>query len=183
MFKPRYFAVALLATTQAANAQQVPNAGTQLQQLPQQPVLEKPAPIIDVQRPAIAADSSDAGPSVSVAALHITGNTKFSESELLATTGFVPGTALTLPQLRALAGRISSYYQARGYFLAQAYLPAQDVDAGTITIAVIEGRYGKIDVRNAARLADRIPARVLRGLTPGDVVANAPLERRLLLLS
>jgi len=90
---------------------------------------------------------------------------------------------LDLAGLRLLAGRISAYYNARGYFLAQAYLPAQDIRDGAVTIAVVEGRYGKIEVRNGTSLAPAVPRGILRGLDPGDIVTSAPLERRLLLLS
>lgn len=183
MFKPSHVAFALLATTQAAHAQQTPGAGAQLQQIPQPPIPQKTAPDIDIERRTAPADTAEAGPAIRVDALRVTGQTVFSEAELLAATGFVPGSNLTLPQLRALAARISDFYHARGYFVAQAYLPAQDVQAGTVTIEVIEGRYGKIDLRNGARISDRVPAGVLRGLAPGDLVTNAPLERRLLLLS
>ena len=183
MPKFRFIGAALLAAIQTAHAQQIPDAGTQLQQLPQRPAAEPPRPVIDIDRPASATDSADTGPPIRVAALRLSGQSVFSESELLAATGFEPGSNLTLAQLRALAARISDHYHVRGYFLAQAYLPAQDVQDGTITIAVIEGRYGEIDVRNSAKLSNGVPTRVLRGLASGDVVANAPLERRLLLLS
>ncbi len=118
-----------------------------------------------------------------VHSLRIAGQTIFSESELRAASGFAPERSLDFQQLRTLATRIAEFYHARGYFLAQAYLPEQDVQGGSITIDVIEGRYGKIDVNNGARIAPGIPAHVLRGLSSGDIVANAPLERRLLLLS
>ncbi|MFC3557386.1 ShlB/FhaC/HecB family hemolysin secretion/activation protein [Sphingomonas qilianensis] len=181
MLKTSHVAFALLATIPAAHAQQAPNAGTQLQQLPQPPAPVKTVPdlVIDAPRPAPASDSDTAVP---VQTLQITGQTLFSEQELRTAAGFVPG-ALTFTQVRALAARIADFYHARGYILAQAYLPEQDVQDGAITIAVVEGRYGKIDVRNAARLSDGVPRRILRGLAPGDVVTNAPLERRLLLLS
>lgn len=184
MFKPSHVALALIATTQAAHAQQeVPGAGTQLRQLPQPTAPEKPAPNLDIQRPAAPADAADAGASVRVTSLRVTGQTVFSEAELLAATGFAPGGDLTLGQLRTLAVRISEHYHARGYFLTQAYLPAQSIENGIVTIAVLEGRYGKIDSRNGARISDRTVAGALDGLDTGDLVANAPLERRLLLLS
>jgi hemolysin activation/secretion protein len=182
MFKPSHVAFVLLATTSTAHAQQVPGAGAQLQQLPQPQPSEKPAPDLVVPR-ADAPDITPGGASVPVQSLHVTGQTLFSEAELVAASGFSPGAQLTFAQLRDLATRISDHYHARGYFLAQAYLPEQDVQDGAVTIAVVEGRYGKIDLRNDARLADRVPARILDGLDPGDLVANAPLERRLLLLS
>ena len=182
MFKPSHVAFALLATTQAAQAQQVPSAGTQLQQLPQPPAAERLVPDLLIPQTAPSTEPSG-GPSVVVQSLRVTGQTIFSEADLVAASGFSPGGQMSFSQLQALAARISAHYHARGYFLAQAYLPEQDVQAGAVMINVIEGRYGKIDVRNGARIADTVPARVLRGLEPGDLVTHAPLERRLLLLS
>lgn len=182
MFKPAHIAVVLLATTQVAHAQQVPSAGTQLQQLPAPPVPQKPQPDLEVQRPTEAAESSETGPAVPVAALHLTGQTAFSEAELLAVTGFGPGD-FTLSKLRSLATKIADFYHARGYVLAQAYLPVQDVQDGAITIEVVEGRYGRVDLRNGAHLSNGVPTRILHGLNAGDLVTNAPLERRLLMLS
>lgn len=185
MFKPRHiaFAAALLATTQAAHAQRVPGAGTQLKQLPPAQTLPKIEPDLEVEPRAAPSDSADVGPAIRVATLRITGQTAFTEAELIEASGFVPGSDLTLGGLQALAARISDHYHARGYFLAQAYLPAQDVQGGTVTIDTIEGRYGAIDLRNGVRIADRVPEAILKGLEPGDLIANAPLERRLLLLS
>ena len=90
---------------------------------------------------------------------------------------------MNLFELRAVAARIAAFYKARGYFLAQAYLPAQDVQGGSVTIAVLEGRYGKIDIDNGTNLSGRVARGVLHGIDSGDVVTSAPLERRLLLLS
>lgn len=182
MHKIGPLALALVGSIQIAHAQQLPSAGTQLQQLPQPTLPIKSEPELVIQRPTAAARVDD-GTSITVRSLRITGNTVFSENDLHTVSGFVPDRALTFTQLRELAHRISDRYHARGYFLAQAYLPEQDVSIGTITIAVVEGRYGKIDVRNTSRVAGRVPAGILQGLEPGDLVTNAPLERRLLLLS
>lgn len=181
MLKTSSLTLVLLAAAPAAQAQQLPGAGTQLQQLPQQPQPVKPEADLVIEKPA-PAESRESGVTVAVNTLRITGQTLFSEVELRAASGFAPG-SMTFSQLRTLASRMADFYHARGYLLAQAYLPEQYAGNGAITIAVIEGRYGKIDVRNAAALSDRVPKRILRGLKPGDVVANAPLERRLLLLS
>lgn len=182
MLKSRHLAFALLATTQIGYAQQIPNAGSALQQLPQAPTPKTAEPDL-VLPPAAASSAAPGGVAVPVQTLSVTGQTLFSEADLIAAAGFTPGSALTFAQLRDLANRISSYYHARGYFLAQAYLPEQDVQDGTLTITVLEGQYGRISLNNGARLADYVPQGVIKGLKPGDLVANAPLERRLLLLS
>ncbi|WP_116089511.1 ShlB/FhaC/HecB family hemolysin secretion/activation protein [Sphingomonas crusticola] len=184
MFKKSLFAVAAAATAQAAVAQQAPpGVGVQLQQIPPPPVPAKAAPDISFDRPSASLASEVGGPAVRVDALHVTGQTLYPEAELIAATGFLPGRTMTLGELRNAAARISDFYNARGHFLAQAYVPEQNVSAGSVTIAVIEGRYGKIDVRNTTRLADQRALSILSGLDSGDIVATAPLERRLLLLS
>lgn len=128
-------------------------------------------------------DAVAEGAKIRVDVLRVTGATLFNEAELVAATGFTPGRDLTLPELRNTAARITRFYNDRGYILAQAYLPAQDVVGGTVTIAVVEGRYGAINLRNQSGVSDARVNRVLGGLDRGDPVAIAPLERRLLLLS
>ncbi|HZV85050.1 MAG TPA: ShlB/FhaC/HecB family hemolysin secretion/activation protein [Brevundimonas sp.] len=182
MFRSSLIAAALLATGQSAHAQQLPPGG-QLQQIP--PVATPPRPPADIRipRPAPPVDAASEGARIRVEALRVTGATLFTEAELVAATGFMPGQELSLPELRNAAGRITRFYNDRGYVLAQAYLPAQELVGGTVTIAVVEGRYGAIDLRNQSGVSDGVVHRVLGGLDRGDIVAITPLERRLLLLS
>lgn len=179
--KTGFVTIALLATGQVATAQQVPTAGAQLQQIPPALVLPKTEPELTVQTPPAPVTEPD-GARIQVATLRVSGQTLFDEPTLIAASGFVPGREMNLAELRTAAANIAGYYKARGYFLAQAYLPSQDVKAGVVTIAVIEGRYGAIAIDDGP-LHPGIAAAVLSGLDSGDVIANAPLERRLLLLS
>lgn len=182
MLRSGLIVAALLASSQTAHAQQPPSAG-QLQQIPPAAVPPTPAPGIRIERPEPTVDAVAEGARIRVDALRVTGATLFTEAELVAAAGFTPGRDLTLPELRNAAARITRFYNRRGFVLAQAYLPAQDVIGGTVTIAVIEGRYGAINLRNRAGVSDALAERMLSGLNPGDPVAIAPLERRLLLLS
>lgn len=183
MLKSSMIAIVMLAGAETALAQQVPDAGQQIQQIPQPPVVERPNTNVFFDKPAAPVEASVAGPKVRVNALLVTGETLFSDEQLIAGTGFIPGSELNLSDLRNIAARIARYYNDRGYFLAQAYLPAQDIEGGVVTVAVIEGRYGAIDLRNQSRLKDIVARGVLDGLENGDIVESAPLERRLLLLS
>lgn len=79
-----------------------------------------------------------------VMTLRISGQTAFTAVELLAVTGFKPGSALSLTELHAMAARITRFYGERGYFVAHAHLPAQDIQDGVVTIVVAEGCYGAI---------------------------------------
>jgi hemolysin activation/secretion protein len=184
MFTKTLFTVALVAAGQGALAQtQPPGVGVQLQQIPPPPAPEKAPADLSVERRAAPAAPDAAGPGIRVIALHLTGQTLYPEAELIAATGFVPGRDMNLGDLRSAAAKIADFYNRRGYFLAQAYLPAQDIVGGEVTIAVVEGQYGKIDVRNGSSLSTGRARGVLSGLEPGQIVATAPLERRLLLLS
>lgn len=182
MLRSSLIVAALLATGQNAYAQQPPAAG-QLQQIPPALVPQRPAPDIRIERPEAPMDAVAEGARIRVDTLRVTGATLFTEAELVAATGFTPGRNLTLPELRNAAAQITRFYNSRGYVLAQAYLPAQDVVDGAVTIAVVEGRYGAIDLRNQAGVPDALAGGLLSGLNRGDPVAIAPLERRLLLLS
>lgn len=183
MLKSGLMAAALLATSHSAYAQQPPPPGAQLQQIPPAAIPRRPAPGIRIEHPEAPADAEAEGARIRVDSLRITGATLFSESDLVAATGFTPEAVLTLPELRNLAAGVTRFYNRRGYILAQAYLPAQDVLEATMTIAVVEGRYGAIRVRNDSGVSDDVTRRITAGLNSGDIVAIAPLERRLLLLS
>lgn len=165
----------------AAQGQSIPSAGNQLQQLPPVSSQKQNLPDIQIERKNLAVAAS-AGPATKITALHVTGNTVFSEATLLDAAQFSPG-AMTFADLSALATRVTDFYAARGFFVTQAYLPAQDISTGVVLIAVLEGRYGEIALNNSSRLSNDVARRILHGLRAGDIVAGAPLERRLLLLA
>jgi hemolysin activation/secretion protein len=136
--------LALLVLSQGAFSQQPPSAGSQLRQIPASPVPQRPVPEIRIEQGSAPAIAVPDQMKIVVRSLQVTGAQVFSEAELLAVTGFKPGSELTLADLRAMAAKISAFYRSKGYFVAQAYLPAQDIKDGAVTIAVIEGQYGQI---------------------------------------
>ncbi|GGY86837.1 ShlB/FhaC/HecB family hemolysin secretion/activation protein [Pseudoduganella plicata] len=184
MMKTKLIPCALLAISHGVFAQQLPSAGSQMQQIPPAPVPEKRSPALPAPATSPAATASEpAGISIVVKRLGVTGSQVYSEAELLALTGFDAGSRLSLADLRAMAARIAAFYHRNGYFLAQAFVPQQDIRDGAVTITVIEGRYGKVALRNGSRVADNVANRLLGGLDEGGIVAIEPLEERLLLLS
>ena len=183
MLKNKLLPLALLALSQNGFAQQPPSAGNQIQQIPPSPVPQKAAPSIRIEPSSAPATPASDALKIVVNRLQVTGAQTYPEAELVALTGFRPGSELTLGDLRGMALKITERYRSAGYFVAQAYLPAQEIKDGAVTIAVIEGQYGKIAVRNQSNLSDDLVYRQLDGINPGDTVAIAPLESRLLLLS
>ena len=184
ILKKSIVGLALVVSGPLVHAAEIPSAGTQLQLVPAAPAPERAAPQLSIQKSdAPAHRASGDAQAITVNSLHVIDARAFPESDLIATTGFTPGSALTLSNLRDFAAAITTYYRNHGYFLARAYLPAQDIVNGAVTVAVIEGRYGKVVVRNQSSLSDRVASSVLEGLNGGDAIEIAPLESRLLQLS
>jgi len=183
MTKTKLFAMTVLALSQAAAYAQPVGSGGSMQQIPPVLVPQKTYPQIRVEQKDAPAAPLAAGAEILVSSLRVTGQTLYSESDLIAVTGFRPGSKLSLTELRRMTNRISNFYNEQGYFVAQAYLPAQDIKDGVVTIAVMEGRYGKITLRNQSSLSNDLASGLLGNLNSGDIVAHAPLENSLLLLS
>jgi hemolysin activation/secretion protein len=174
--------LALLGLPLAAGAQQQPPTAGALQ-VPLPPALPRPEPGIRIEQRTPQGTAPADAARILVNTLRVEGAVLYPEADLLALTGFRAGTELSLAELEAMAGRITAHYRRNGYFVAQAYLPAQDIRDGAVTIAVSEGRLGSVQLRNRSRLADRVAYDLLSGLEPGDVIAARPVESRLLLLS
>jgi hemolysin activation/secretion protein len=79
--------------------------------------------------------------------------------------------------------RAAERWQPDATNTAGSNLPAQDIKDGIVTIAVIDGQYGKVTLNNQTHVSNSLANGLLSGLNSGDVVAAAPLENRLLLLS
>ena len=178
----------LSLTAQAQTPAIRPDAGSTLQQQGVQPlVVPRVAPQVLPQgftpQPAL-----EALPSVSIAvkAITFTGNTAFSSTELTPLVADLVGKTATLAELNAAAAKVRDYYRNRGYFLAQAYLPRQDVTGGSIEITVLEAYVGKVKAttKPGTRLKETFAQSVLdANLKPGAAITESALERPLLILS
>lgn len=169
-----------------AFAQTPPSAGSLNQQIERQQAPLSPAkanPEIRIEQDAAPAVPSSDEHKIFVRSLQISGAHQFAETALLEATGFSASSELTLSELHTMAAKIARYYHMHGYLLAKAYLPAQDIENGVVTIAVLEGHYGKVTLRNSTNLSDDLANGLLSNLNIGNAVLIAPLETSLLLLS
>lgn len=183
MLKSKLWPCALVILGHGATAQSLPGAGSQLQLIPRSPDAVRSAPQVTVQPPASPGLAAIDGARIPVRQLRISGSRVFTEEALLAVTGFTPGREVSLSDLRAMAARVGDLYHRNGYFVTQAYLPPQEIKDGVVTMAVIEGQYGQVVLRNQTRLSDGFVGSLVDDLRPGDVIATGPLETDLLLLS
>ncbi len=124
------------------------------------------------------------GASVKVTRFVIDGASVLPEDRLQAQVSDLVGQELSLAGLRKAAARITRYYRERGYFLARAYLPTQDIIDGVVRIAVVEGRYDAIQLGEAPRLDQRHVLGILdaQQVAEGQPVERASLERGLIML-
>jgi len=172
----------------------LPNAGQLLPSIPPLapiPATGKAPVLAPSPGPASAAPASDVR--ITVSEVHITGNTLFSEAQLQALiaadlapgpeSGNSLGRQFSFAELQAFAERITAYYREQGYLLARAYLPLQDVRAGQLEIAVLEGRVSRINWSNESRHADAALDGRLDEVPLDAPLYNPTLERSLLLLS
>jgi hemolysin activation/secretion protein len=166
-----------------ALAAQAPDAGQTLRELQQHPIQQRPEKAPDVQtREPAAADTSSAQRFL-VTRIRITGAAVIATAELHALVADLEGKTCSLADLDAGARRITQYYRSRGYSVARAYVPAQEVKQGLVTLAVLEGRIGERRLVNESRLSDANAAAHVGVIEPGTVVRDDSIDRMLLLLN
>ena len=174
-------------TSTAAWSQALPAAGQQPAGVP-----ARDGATVQISPMATSALASAAtAVSVDVAGFKFVGNRSVPgvllESQL---TEFV-GKKLDLAGLDKAADRISRFYRAKGYTVARAYLPPQHSADGVIQIAVIEGQYSAINLKNASSISnDRLQKTMAANICDGAMVDNCKgqniqdkgLERAVLLI-
>lgn len=108
----------------------------------------------------------------------------FPAEQLQARLSDLVGQELGLSGLRKAAARITLVYREHGYFLARAYLPAQDIVDGVVHIAVFEGQYDVVEAAGSPRLDQDQVRGVLDAhqVSGGQAIERAELERSLILL-
>ncbi|WP_348069201.1 ShlB/FhaC/HecB family hemolysin secretion/activation protein [Polaromonas sp.] len=159
-----------------------PDAGQVLRDLQQAPGLA-PAPVPPLQRIEESTDpSQDPQGKVLVKSVVITGNQEIPTAQLQPLVASLVGTERSLAQLSAAARRLTAHYRAQGFAVARAYLPAQDITDGVITIAIIEGRIARHKINNQARLSNDRASAYFGSVKDGDVIRAEQIDRGLLIL-
>lgn len=92
-----------------------------------------------------------AGPTFFVREIKVTGNTRISTEELAPLLDVGEGDNLTLGILTLYANEVTAAYASRGYFLARAFIPEQEIQNGVILLQVVEGKLGNIEIKGNGR--------------------------------
>jgi hemolysin activation/secretion protein len=168
-------------------AQQRPDAGQVLEQTRQPLRLPPPAEPVLPQPP----EPQRALPvspqlRVKVQQFAFTGNTLYSEEQLQPLVEEFIGKELDFEGLNEAATKVRAFYRARGYFLAQAYLPQQAIRNGRVEIGIIEGRIGQVELdrRPGTHIADSLLLGIIgTHLRQGEIITETGLERPLLIIN
>ena len=187
-FSPIIIACVLSANFTNSLAQATPDAGSiardfeRNSRLPESPRPSVP-PIISGAEPVTPSDK--AGPRFHVSGFKISGVTAFPNDELQKLLSDLTTKDVSLGELQQALDRLSGHYRQHGYFVARAYLPAQDIQDGIVAITILEGTVSEIVVKPTGklRLSTTLIERTMRKALPADAVVRAePIERGLLLM-
>lgn len=128
-----------------------------------------PAPGIDLPPIELAPGEArkPSGLRARVTAFRFAGNTVFSDAELTEVVAAYLGRDIDTEDLEAVRTALTRHYVDRGYINSGAVIPDQDVVDGTITLQLVEGRLGRVEVAGNTRLPRAyIEDRVLLGAGP-----------------
>jgi hemolysin activation/secretion protein/uncharacterized protein YraI len=137
---------------------------------------EKSEPIVQV-----APGGGGKDVSVLVRKIVFTGNTVIDTETLQKVAADFKDRELTLDEMSQLVDLITITYQERGYILARAYLPKQDIQDGILKIAVVEGNIGKIKVTGKTHYDEKLIKRYFESHLKEGVIKESGLEKGLLL--
>jgi hemolysin activation/secretion protein len=161
-----------------------PTPGQVQSTLPTGPLAPAPkaAPLTSTPPPTTAT-IPPGGPTVTVQRFVITGNTVFGTDALQAEIAPYLGQPLTLADLYKVAEALTRYYQSRGYGLARATLPEQELSEGSVSFQIVEGRIGKKSVEGATRTHADVIEWQASSLKSGEVYTDPAMDRSVLLVN
>lgn len=116
----------------------------------------------------------------------ITGNQSLTSDDLKNEINSFINKELNFTELQEVTSIITKKYREKGYFVARAYIPVQDLkqNNGVFKIAVIEGNYGKFNLTNKSLVKDSTVQNMFDDAKDrGNVVSTDTLERAMLVIN
>lgn len=125
------------------------------------------------------------GQKVEVKKFWITGAIQLSNEELKNIVTPYENSMLSFKDMQEISNLITEAYKKKGYFVARAYIPAQNLKEqnGVLKIAVIEGEYGKFKLENNSLVKDSILQANLDDIKKDTTISTKSLQRALLIIN
>ncbi|MBE9568655.1 MAG: ShlB/FhaC/HecB family hemolysin secretion/activation protein, partial [Proteobacteria bacterium] len=176
--------LAVICSSGAAQAAPLPSPGTVIAPIDKpvyQPERTQTPQISHEEKPAPAVPESSL--KVRVNSFRFEGNTTFSDQKLQAAVAGFEGKDLSIAEIYHVADVVERHYRFNGYLLTSVYVPAQQINSGTITLEVIEGRLGEVKIKGELdSYSEAFLARQVDDLQPGEIISDDDLERETLLM-
>ena len=164
-------AAALLLPSSAFAATNLPQSDAHLPEKPQENALESHLPT---------AGGGSAAAAFRLVRIDIEQDgTQLSAAALDERTAPYLRRTLSEADVNALLAALTNDARRCGYPAAAAYLPPQTHSDGTLTIRILAGRYGKINIENSAAVSDGQLKRMTHALREGAAIEGKSLETAL----
>lgn len=176
----------LLAPFAHIHAQQLPDASVLYPETEPRLVPPAPSPSFNLDGAPLPRATAPGGQTFTLKDVNFQGNTKLSSEQLSGVVQPFLGKAVDLAGLQEIANLVTSHYRAAGYPFARAYLPRQDVANGSITMNIVEGRFGEVAATietNGTQSPSSAAQAYLKPLKKGDVISAAEIERIALIMN
>ncbi|MDX9815170.1 MAG: ShlB/FhaC/HecB family hemolysin secretion/activation protein [Sulfurimonadaceae bacterium] len=115
----------------------------------------------------------------------ISGATHMSNEELKQIVAPYEKQDLSFNQIQEITTLITRAYRQKGYFVARAYIPEQNImtQDNRLKINIIEGNYGEFKLENKSLVKDSIFQSNLDDIKDKDIVSTNTLERAMLIIN
>lgn len=181
---------AALTAASPAGAQVVPalpyNIGDAVRQAEESRQAPRPRPADEPALPQVAEPRFTLGgkEKLFVHGIVVEGETLGEDAALHEIVGPYEQRKLTLGEIYDAADKVTAFYRTKGYFVAKAYVPAQDARKGALHIKLVLGHYGAITIKNASLVRDDFLQGVVDAAhEDSPIIHKNAVERAMLLVS
>ena len=115
--------------------------------------------------------------------VRVLGSKAFSATDLEFLLKNLIGGEHTLAELDTAVSLITTWYRDRGFTIARAYLPTQEIKDGVLMIGVLEGLVGERTTLNRSELLPPQMNQFLGNIVVGEAVQARTIDRALLVLA
>ncbi|MFA6742240.1 MAG: ShlB/FhaC/HecB family hemolysin secretion/activation protein [Arcobacteraceae bacterium] len=176
-----------LATTSLLVGASIPSSSDiQREVQPPKDLPKKVTPLVEiggVQKYAPVMVDDKSGKTIFVKSFKITGGLQMPEALLQKLLASFTNKDLTFAQLQEAASIVTKSYRSNGFFVARAYIPAQNMQEDIVEIAIIEGNYGKFILDNKSNVKTPIVQAILDDVKDTNIVSTNTLERAMLIIN